>query len=277
MHNNRTTGLTSAQFATLATALNKNLIWNQPGTRPRKTSLTQALKITLIYLRHNITEDLLADIFGLSQATISRIINRIESALLKLTELKVPELESLKNVPGSLVIDGTLIPIWNWSSQGQILFSGKHRRTGFNHQVICTLDGRLLAITDPVPGARHDVYAFRFHQLGRFLDESTLADKGYIGLGLLTPTKRKAGARMRARVKENNRRINRLRSVVEWTIAQVKTWRVLHTGFRRPLGVYLRVFSSGAGADFLCGFGPLMNKPLYINFLLYLYSNHKRT
>ncbi|QNV38412.1 helix-turn-helix domain-containing protein [Rothia terrae] len=108
MHNKRTTGLTSAQFAT---PLNKNLIWNQPGTRPRKTSLTQAQKITLIYLRHNITEDLLADIFDLSQATISRIINRIESALLKLTELKVPELESLKNVPGSLVIDGTLIPI----------------------------------------------------------------------------------------------------------------------------------------------------------------------
>ena len=120
-----------------------------------------------------------------------------------------------------------------------------------------------------MPGARHDVYAFRFHQLGRFLDESTLADKGYIGLGLLTLTKRKAGARMRARVKENNRRINRLRSVVEWTIAQVKTWRVLHTGFRRPLGVYLRVFSSGAEADIFYGFGPLMNKPHYfINSLL---------
>ena len=81
-------------------------------------------------------------------------------------------------------------------------------------------------MTDPVPGARHDVYAFRFHQLGRFLDESTLADQGYIGLGLLTPAKRKVGARMRAVARENKRRINRLRSVVERVI-----WRVLHTGF----------------------------------------------
>lgn len=39
------------------------------------------------------------------------------------------------------------------------------------------------------------------------------------------------------RLVENNRRINRLRSVVEHTIAQVKTWRML---------------PSGAGADFLC-------------------------
>ena len=86
-------------------------------------------------------------------------------------------------------------------------------------------------MTDPVPGARHDVYAFRFHQLGRFLDESTLADQGYIGLGLLTPVKRKAGVKMRAAVRQNNRRINRLRSVVERVIAPVLTWRVLHTGF----------------------------------------------
>ena len=92
-------------------------------------------------------------------------------------------------------------------------------------------------------GARHDVHAYRFHRLERFLDESTLADQGYIGLGLLTPAKRKVGARMRAVARENKRRINRLRSVVERVIAPVKTWRVLHTGLRRPLSSYGRVFS----------------------------------
>lgn len=92
-------------------------------------------------------------------------------------------------------------------------------------------------------GARHDVHAFRFHRLERFLDESTLADKGYIGLGLITPVKRKPRVRMRAAVRENNRQINRLRSMVERVIAQVKTWRVLHSGFRRPLRSYGRVFS----------------------------------
>ena len=37
---------------------------------------------------------------------------------------------------------------------------------------------------------------------------------------------------MRAGVKADNRRINRLRSVVERTIAPVLTWRVLHSGCR---------------------------------------------
>lgn len=74
--------------------------------------------------------------------------------------------------------------------------------------MICTVSEKLLAITDPVPGGRHDVYVFRFYRLERFLDESTLADKGYIGLGLLTLTKRKPGVGMRAAVSENNCQIN---------------------------------------------------------------------
>lgn len=103
--------------------------------------------------------------------------------------------------------------------------------------------------------------AFREHRLDQLLDVSSiLGDKGYVGLGILTPVK-KPGQRLSAEVKKNNRLINRLRSVVEPVIAQLKVWRVLRTGFRRPLGVYGRVFSSGAGVGFL-GWWPLMHNPL---------------
>ncbi|MEU4206645.1 transposase family protein [Rothia terrae] len=110
--------------------------------RPRKLSLNQALKIILLYLPHNLTEELLADIFETSQATISSTIHRIESALLQLPELKTAGLESLSKVPDSLVVDGTLMAVWNWATQGKILFSGKHHRARFNHQVSCTLHGK---------------------------------------------------------------------------------------------------------------------------------------
>ena len=155
------------------------------------------------------------------------------------------------------MVDGTLIPTWNCRSHGKLNFSSKHKRAGFNHQVICTLDGRLLAITNPLPGARDDVYAFRAHGLERLLDSSTLADKGYVGLGLATPIKCKPGQRLNREQRRNHRVLNRLRSVVERVIAQVKTWRILHTGFRRLLGLYGRVFSSGAGVGFLCSADPL--------------------
>ncbi|WP_237197169.1 transposase [Rothia nasimurium] len=257
MLHQRTTGLTATQFATLLTTLAEHLTWVKPDQKPRRLTLAKALKVTLLSYRQNITQETLAHFARVSQPTISRTINTIEQALLKVLKPLEKSLEKRLNVPGSLVIDGTLVPTWNWRSLGKTNFSGKHKRAGFNHQVICTLDGRLLAITDPLPGARHDAHAFRAHGLEKLLDSSTLADKGYVGLGLVTPARRKPGQKLTKEQKRNNRVINRLRSVVERVIAQIKTWRVLHSGFRRPLEVYRRVFSVVRGLLFLAAGHPL--------------------
>lgn len=80
-------------------------------------------------------------------------------------------------------------------------------------------------------------------------------------LGLATPTKHKPGQRLSAEAKKNNRLINRLRSVVERVIPQIKIWRVLHTGFRRALGLYGQVFFGGAGVGVFGSGWDLMNKP----------------
>ncbi|HCN40532.1 MAG TPA: hypothetical protein DIS77_09630 [Rothia sp.] len=123
--------------------------------------------MTLIYHRHNITEELLARIFSVSQPRVCRTITTIEKALTKVLEpLNKPLSESLK-APGSLAVDGTLIPPWNWRSLGATNFSKKHKRAGVNHHVICTLDGKLLAITDPVPGVRDDAYRLQPSWRGR--------------------------------------------------------------------------------------------------------------
>lgn len=95
------------------------------------------------------------------------------------------------------------------------------------------------------------------HGLERYLDDTTVADKGYVGLGLLTPVKRRSGVKMPKAVKDNNRVINGLRSVVERVIGNIKTWRVLHTGFRRPLDVYGRVFAVVRGLIFFAAGYPL--------------------
>lgn len=151
------------------------------------------------------------------------MINLIEKALAKALSPLIQPLKVSLKAPGSLVIDGTLISTWNWRSLGKMNFSGKHKRAGFNHQVICTLEGKLLAITDPLPGARHDGHAFKHHGLDQLLDSSTLADKGYIELGLATPRRRSKACGTPEGVKVVNRFINSRRAVVERVIAQVKT------------------------------------------------------
>ena len=40
------------------------------------------------------------------------------------------------------------------------------------------------------------------------------------------------------KAKEENRSVNKIRQVVERTIAHIKSWRILHTPYRRPLETF---------------------------------------
>lgn len=114
MPHQRTTGLSTTQFATLITVLNSHITWNKPDQKTRRLPLPQALKITLISYRHNLTQETLAYLFKVSQPTISRTIATVEKVLTKVLELLNKPLSENLKAPGSLVVDRTLIPTWNW-------------------------------------------------------------------------------------------------------------------------------------------------------------------
>jgi hypothetical protein len=120
-----------------------------------------------------------------------------------------------------------------------------------NVQVVCTLDGELVWISDPIEGARHDVFC---------LDESGVldtlnprdwtGDKGYVGRDMLTPIKKTKERELLDWEKEFNTAINRIRAVVERVIANFKNWRILHTDYRRPLDTFATTISAAIGLMF---------------------------
>ncbi|WP_430515765.1 transposase family protein [Actinomyces oris] len=61
-----------------------------------------------------------------------------------------------------------------------------------------------------------------------------IGDKGYIGLGMITPKRKPAKLPLHPDDKAYNRAVNQIRYKIERVIANIKTWRVLHTGYRRP-------------------------------------------
>jgi DDE superfamily endonuclease len=145
--------------------------------------------IALTYLRRNRVQWELAETYGVSQSTISRAISAITPPLARALARFVPVAEEL--VPGrQYIVDGTLLPCWSWASQPR-LYSGKHKTTGMNVPVVCTLDGELVWISDPVEGARHDVFCLDESGALHTLDpRDWTGDKGYVGRGMLTPIKR---------------------------------------------------------------------------------------
>jgi hypothetical protein len=61
-----TTGLTPEQFDEFVTRVGQRLVWDCGRGRPRELTLRQAVKAVVMYLRTNISEEVIAELlFGL--------------------------------------------------------------------------------------------------------------------------------------------------------------------------------------------------------------------
>jgi len=116
---------------------------------------------------------------------------------------------------------------------------------------VCTLSGRLAWVSDPVDGRRHDIAALRMSGL---LDaehpDPWIADRGYLGSDTIRPIRKPVFRNLLDWEKQLNTAVNRIRYQIEQAIANLKTWRVLHTDYRRPLGTFETTITAVLGLEF---------------------------
>ena len=216
---------------------------------PPILGLFRSVVVTLTYLRRNRVQEELAETYAVSQPTISRAISSVTSLLGTVLSDYVPTADELDDRT-HYIVDGTLLPCWSWRAHPE-LYSGKHKTTGMNVQVASTINGRLAWISDPIPGSRHDNYCLGESGLLVSADpRSWLGDKGYVGNNMITPVKKPDGGELLDWQKEFNTQINRIRWVVEQVIANFKTWRIMHTDYRRPLTTFPETISAVVALHF---------------------------
>ena len=214
-----------------ATADSPDNLW------PPVLGLFKSVVVALTYLRRNRVQVELAETFGVSQSTISRAITSMTPILGTVLADYVPTADEL-DPSMQYIVDGTLLPCWSWTSNPE-LYSGKHKTTGINVQVACTLAGRLAWISDPVAGSRHDSHCLKESGVLLTVDpRNWLGDKGYVGNSMITPIKKPIHRDLLAWEREFNTQINKIRYLIERTIANLKTWRIMHTDYRRPLATF---------------------------------------
>jgi hypothetical protein len=194
--------------------------------------------IVLTSLRRNRTQAEIAEAFQVHQTTISGIIAAYTPVVAQALEEHVPAVDDLDPAE-QLIVDGTLLPCWSWKNTPEN-YSGKHRATGVNVQVACTLTGRLVWVSDPLPGSTHDAAAIRASGLLDTDPSPThIGDKGYTGLGMLTPIKKQPGQEnLHETDKQFNASLNQTRHHIERVIAHLTTWHILHTDYRRPITTF---------------------------------------
>lgn len=218
-------------------------------TWPPILGLFKSVVVTLTYVRRNHVQQEIAEYHGVSQSTISRAVTGITAALASVLVPFTPTADELPD-DEQLLVDGTLVPCWSWDDHDE-LYSGKHSTTGLNLQVACDLTGRLRWISDPADGCRHDSAALRASgALDALTPQNWIGDKGYIGLAVITPIRKPAYRDLLDWEKEFNTAINKIRWRIEQTIANLKTWRILHTDYRRPLNTFREAITAVIGLQF---------------------------
>jgi hypothetical protein len=192
----------------------------------------------LFGLRQNLPDDVVAEVFGCSQATITRYHEVLHPILRWVTRPEVDEQHASAQA-GGVLVDGFVAPVGERDDYHG-LFSGKKHVSGQNVQVVADLDGRVADVGDPVPGARHDSAAFFISGIaerwaGHYAPggPGMIGDGGYQGTGLITPARKPPGGERSDKQKAYNYSVNRLRAAVERAISHLKNWKILKTGYHR--------------------------------------------
>jgi DDE superfamily endonuclease len=244
-----TTGLSKDEIAELCAMILPAATDPADKRWPPSLGLFNSVVITLAYMRRNRVQEELAETYGTSQPTVSRAISAITLLIKQVLAPYVPTADELDGRCQYLV-DGTLLPCWSWAAHPE-LYSGKHKTTGLNVQIACTLAGKLAWISDPVEGSRHDNHCLKESGALLTLDPADwVGDKGYVGNGMITPIRKPQFRELLDWEKEFNKQVNKIRAVVERVIADFKTWRIMHTDYRRPLSTFSTTISAVIGLHF---------------------------
>ncbi|BCJ56349.1 hypothetical protein Asp14428_78240 [Actinoplanes sp. NBRC 14428] len=250
------TGLRGDQVAELVTVVFSLLggIWQPVRGRRRVLGLYRAVVLTLFLMRRNESQAVAGELFGCSQATVSRIARRLRPLLGQATAELAGKVRAQAQ-RSAVLVDGFLAPTGERAAVTG-MFSGKRHATGFNVQAVADLDGRLVDTGLPCPGARHDSKALADSGIAqrwaghlRPGGPGMLADLGYLGTAAITGARKPRGRDLTEVQRACNSTLNRLRAAVERSIAHLVNWKILDTGWRGRLTDFPEVLHTVTGLE----------------------------
>jgi DDE superfamily endonuclease len=231
----------------------------RPGGRGAAAGLYRSVAMVVTVLRTNITQQMAGDIFGCSQATVSRRWDLLRPVIGQVLAGCVPDPRQILG-GGTALVDGTIAPTWDWAAIPD-LFSGKAGYPGMNLQIAATPGGRVAAIGPiPVHGARHDAHAFAASGLKDLLAGlPAAADLGYTGVDgiAIVPYRTPPGGQLHDSKAAFNKQLSGIRAAAERAVASVKTWRVLSEEggrYRAPISKYAEMLTAVTGLYFFSNY-----------------------
>jgi hypothetical protein len=221
-------------------------IINKGGGRKVKLSNEDQILLTLTYLRHMTTFQLLGIQFGVSESTANdtfyywlTILQEIlPSSLLEQVKKNASDYEIVQEIltDYELIVDSCEQPRERPGEyqEQQDYYSGKKRSHTFKNQITVLPDGRdIVDIIAGEPGPKSDIALFRQGQKNFETHQKFQGDKGYVGeSSIKTPTKKPKKRELSESQKKKNKQMASDRIFVEHLIRILKIFRVASERFR---------------------------------------------
>lgn len=234
--------------------------------KPRQLTPLIKVLMTLLYLRHNVSQSVVGALFGFSADSSENAFAEVLPVVRDLFPKEKWEAEKRHRGAESkwnpeeidrLIIDSFETPVSRPSlnERQKRLYSGKKRQHTLKCQTISDGKGGVLDIDAGHRGPEADIRLYEGSKLDERLpdclkNKPRLGDKAYADQKhpeITTPKKKPRGGELTKEEKERNKEISQKRIPVEHSIRRVKGFRILRDQYRLATGIFPTVASAVVG------------------------------
>lgn len=136
--------------------------------KPSKLSVEDQVLMSLEYWREYRTYFHIGQSWGVHEATVCRIVRKVETARLRAGVFELPGKKQLLDpefVALLVVIDATSTPVERPKKRQKRFYSGKKKRHTFKSQLVVDPKTKAVICTTFGPGSEHDFHLFKHSQV----------------------------------------------------------------------------------------------------------------
>lgn len=236
----RFTGVHTQTFKQMLKAWEQYQVSQSNAGRPAKLSQADQLLVALQYWREYRTYFHIAQDWGISESTVCRIVNRVETALMDSGSFRLPGKKLLVQGferPEVVVIDVTETPIERPTVGQKQYYSGKKKQHTLKCQVLADRESGEIICLNFGAGRQHDFSLFKVSGIQMHPDIESLQDSGYQGIQSYhaqshIPFKKPKGGELTALEREYNQALSRERIGIEHINRRLKIFKILAGRYR---------------------------------------------